>query len=196
MSKNIRGKKTQAEILDAAWDLVSKQGADAKVSEIARAAGISRQAVYVHFGSRGGLLMALVKRADERFQISEAFDDALALQDPRARLAGVLSAWLAFVPRIYPVAKDLIRLRDTDPESAAAWADRMHELRQRLLTLTTSLRKDGALNRAWTPEKASHFFWAQTSVQAWGLLRFECGWTEKDITRQLERSLVNTLLSD
>lgn len=196
MSKNIRGKKTQAEILDAAWDLVSKQGADAKVSEIAKAAGISRQAVYVHFGSRGGLLMALVKRADERFQIGEAFDDALALKDPRARLAGVLSAWLAFVPRIYPVAKDLIRLRDTDPESAAAWADRMHELRQRLLMLTTSLRKDGALNRAWTPEKASHFFWAQTSVQAWGLLRFECGWTEKDITRLLERSLINTLLSD
>ena len=36
------------------------------MAEIAKAAGVSRQAVYLHFGTRGGMLMALVKRADRR----------------------------------------------------------------------------------------------------------------------------------
>ena len=194
MSRNVRGHRTRAEILDKAWDLVSEQGADAKISEIAKEVGVSRQAIYVHFNSRGGLLVELVKRADERFEIKEAFDAALALDGPKDRLIATLDAWLVFVPKIYPVAKDLIRLRDTDPEASMAWNDRMEDLRGWLLTLTQSLHRDGALKATWSPENASQFFWTQSSVQTWGLLRYECGWSEKEITKRLQNSLVSTLL--
>ena len=196
VSRNSRGNRTRAEILDKAWDLISEQGADAKISEIAKAVGVSRQAIYVHFNSRGGLLVELVKRADERFEIKEAFDAALAIDDPKDRLIATLDAWLVFVPKIYPVAKDLIRLQDTDPEASIAWNDRMSDLRRWLLTLSKSLRRDGALKTSWTPEKASQFFWTQSSVQAWGLLRYECGWSEKEIAGRLKDSLVSTLLKE
>ena len=86
-----------------------------------------------------------------------------------------LQVWLEFVPKIYLVAKDLIRPRETDPEAATAWADRMDELREWLLDLTRSFETDGALKDSWTPEQASQFFWAQTSVQVWGLLKRDCG---------------------
>lgn len=194
MSRNIRGKRTRTEILDAAWDMISVHGADVSVSHIAKAVGISRQTVYLHFGSRGGLLVALVRRADQRFEIKELFESALALQDPEARLAKTLQVWLAFVPKIYPVAKDLIRLRETDQEAAAAWEDRMTDLRAWLLRLMQSLREDGALEEQWTPEQAGDFFWAQTSVQAWGLLHRECGWSEKLIAEKLQQALVGGLL--
>ncbi len=196
VSRNVRGNRTRAEILDKAWDLISEQGADAKISEIAKAVGVSRQAIYVHFNSRGGLLVELVKRADERFEIKEAFDAALAIDDPKDRLIATLDAWLVFVPKIYPVAKDLIRLQDTDPEASIAWNDRMSDLRRWLLTLTKSLRRDGALKTSWTPEKAGQFFWTQSSVQAWGLLRYECCWSEKEIASRLKDSLVSTLLKE
>lgn len=194
MSTNVRGDKTRAEVLDAAWDLISERGADVSISSIATAVGISRQTVYLHFGSRGGLLVALVRRADERFEIKEEFDAALEIEDPKERLSMTLRAWLEFVPKIYPVAKDLIRLRETDAEAAAAWADRMEELRVWLFALMSSLQKDGALKRKWTPETASQFFWAQTSVQVWALLTKDCGWSEKAVAEHLEFALTRSLL--
>ncbi|WP_458323630.1 TetR/AcrR family transcriptional regulator [Roseobacter sp. A03A-229] len=194
MSRNIRGEKTRAEILDAAWDLISERGADVSVSKIAAAVGISRQTIYLHFGTRGGLLVALVRRTDERFEIKEQFDAALSLPDPRDRFAMTLQAWLTFVPKIFPVAKDLIRLRERDAEAAAAWADRMEELQAWLLELMRSLHRDEALKDQWTPERASQFFWAQTSVQVWGLLRRDCGWSEEWIADSLQSALADSIL--
>lgn len=194
VSTNVRGDKTRAELLDAAWDLISQQGADVSVSKIARAVGISRQTVYLHFGTRGGLLVALVRRADERFEIKQKFDAALDLPDPRDRISMTLKAWLEFVPKIYPVAKDLVRLRDTDPEAAAAWADRMEELRHWLLELMLSVQLDGALKESWSAKEASEFFWAQTSVQVWGLLKHDCGWKEDTIATHLDMMLSQSLL--
>lgn len=196
MSTNIRGNKTRSEILDAAWDLISSQGADVSVSEIASTVGISRQTVYLHFGTRGGLLMALVRRADERFGIKEQFDAALEKSDPRERLRDTLRAWLNFVPKVYPVAKDLIRLRDTDTEAAAAWEDRMSDLRDWLLALTHSLYEDGALKGHWTPQQASRVFWAQTSIQVWGLLKSDCGWPDEEIAKCIEQAMLDCLLRD
>ncbi len=194
MSSNSRGRRTKTEVLDIAWGLISEKGADVSVSEIAAAAGITRQTIYMHFGSRGGLLVALVRRADDRFEIKESFDQALQLPDPRNRLTATLDAWLAFVPKIYPVATDLIRLRATDQEAATAWEDRMTALRTWLADLMQSLADDDALNDNWTPRQASTFFWAETSVQTWGLLRYDCGWDEATITQKMTLSLTRTLL--
>lgn len=194
VSTNIRGDKTRAELLDAAWDLISEQGADVSVSKIAKAVGISRQTVYLHFGTRGGLLVALVRRADERFEIKEQFEAALHLENPSLRVAMTLKAWLGFVPKIYPVAKDLIRLQETDPEAAEAWADRMEELRDWLLELMSSIEKDGALKKGWSSDAASQFFWAQTSVHVWGLLKYDCGWDEEAIASHLGTMLTQSLL--
>ena len=127
MSKTSRSRRTREEILDAAWDLIAEHGADVSVAEIAGQTGISRQAVYIHFGSRGGLLTALVRRSDDRFGIREDFASAFEASDPRERLNGCLAAWLAFVVKIQPVATELIRLRATDADAAAAWEDRMGE---------------------------------------------------------------------
>ncbi len=196
MSRNIRGDKTRAEILDAAWKLISEQGAGVAVSEIAKAVGVSRQTIYLHFGSRGGLLVALVRRADERLEIKEQFDAALILREPRERLARTLQAWLSFVPKVFPVAKDLVRLRETDTEAAVAWADRMDELQEWLLNLMLSLHRDGALKDHWTPEHASQFFWAQTSVQVWGLLKIDCGWNEEVIAETMWKALEDSLLQE
>ena len=195
MSSNSRGKRTKAEILDIAWNLISENGADISVARIAAAAGVSRQTIYLHFGSRGGMLVALVQRADEKFEIKEKFEVALSHAEPASRLTATIDAWLDFVPKIYPVAKDLIRLRETDQEASAAWEDRMTDLRRWLLNLMQSLQSDGALSAGWTPKRASEFFWAQTSVQAWGLLRKECGWSENAISERLKESLSEALLA-
>ena len=140
------------------------------------------------------MLVALVRRADERFEIKQQFDAALQLRNPRERVTTTLRAWLEFVPKIYPVAKDLIRLRETDPEAAAAWADRMKELREWLLELMLSVQQDGALRDGLSSNEASQLFWAQTSVQVWGLLKYDCGWNEEAIAAHLEALVTQSLL--
>ena len=58
---------TRQRILDATWDLLVERGSgDVPLEEVARAAGVSRQTVYAHFGSRTDLLVALVEGYKER----------------------------------------------------------------------------------------------------------------------------------
>ncbi len=184
------------EILDAAWDLIAIRGTEVSMAEIAKSAGISRQAVYLHFGTRGGLLMALVKRADERFAIREGFLAAMAAPTAADRLAACLDAWLAFVPKILPVATDLIRLRATDPDASAAWEDRMAELRSWLRELLQTVAADGALAPPWTVDDAADYVWVASSVQVWSLLVVERDWPPKRAAAVLKATIMKTLLSE
>lgn len=190
-----RTTRTRLGILDAAWDLVAEQGASASIAEIAAAAGITRQSVYVHFGSRGGMLMALLKRADERGQIFERFTVALSHRDPARRLEAALDAWLAFVPGIMPVARDLVRLRSTDHDVAAAWKDRMDELLGVWRQVARSLARDKALADGWTQAEAADFIWTSSSVQTYDLLTSDRGWTHKRACRAVKHGVSRTILA-
>lgn len=194
MSTNARSVATRQEILDAAWSLIAQRGAEVSMSEIAGVAGISRQAVYLHFGTRGGLLMALVKRADERLRIREAFQEAMGCPVPGERIDAWLAAWFGFVPEILPVARDLVRLRPTDPDAAAAWEDRMADLRKWMRELVASLAVDGALRDGWSIDDATDYLWTASSVQVWDLLAVERGWGSGPTAGLLRRTIPLALL--
>lgn len=191
-----RAERTRAEVLDVAWKLVADRGVDVSMAEVAAACGLSRQSLYLHFGSRGGLLVALVRRADERADIHGRFLAALTRGDPGARLDACLRAWLDFVPAIHPVASALLRSRGADPEAAHAWQDRMQELRDGFGLLSRSLRADGALARGLSAPAAADALWAGSSVQAWELLAVECGWGHPRAARFLRRSLARVVLRE
>ena len=57
---------THSQILEAALArLRANQGASLTMAEVAAQAGVSRQAVYLHFADRTALLTALVRHVDE-----------------------------------------------------------------------------------------------------------------------------------
>ncbi|MEM9635528.1 MAG: TetR/AcrR family transcriptional regulator [Pseudomonadota bacterium] len=194
MSSSRNLQRTRKEILDCAWKLIVERGAEVSLAEIGKAAGISRQSVYDHFGSRGGLLLALVRRADERLDIKARLFTAFEEEDPALRLQTTIDVWIVFVQEIFPVATDLIRLRTTDEAASDAWEDRMSELREWLLVLTGSLEKDGVLQNGWTAEAASEFLWASFSVQMWGLLTVDCNWQADTALKTLKRTSCQSLL--
>lgn len=165
------------------------------MSEIAKAAGISRQAVYLHFRTRGGLLMALVKRADDRFLIHESFLESLAQTTAAERIDTWLTAWFDFVRRILPVARDLVRLRPTDADAAAAWEGRMADLRCWLRDLVVSCEAEGALRAEWSIDEAADYLWATTSVQLWDLLAEERAWGGERAEATLKRTIAAALLN-
>lgn len=195
MSNLKKSDRTKTEILDAAWDMIAAQGAAVSLAAIAKEVGITRQSIYVHFGSRAGLLLALVRRADVRYSIWKDFDTACSEPVASDRLGAVLAAWLAFVPKIHPVATDLIRLRATDKDCAAAWKDRMDELYRFFLKVTTSFAKEGVLASGWDNESAADFLWSAVSVQAWDLLVSDRSRTPEQANVIIRRVVTETLLA-
>lgn len=190
-----RSTRTRAGILDVAWRVLAERGTDASIGEIADAVGLTRQAIYVHFRSRGGLLVALVRRADERAGIHARFRAALATPDPRQRLDAFLRVWFDFVPTIHPVASSLMRARADDPDAARAWADRMAALRHGFAALARSLRRDAALAADWTAPAAADFLWAGSSLHTWELLAIDRGWGATKTSKILRRSLAAAVLA-
>lgn len=195
MSTSDRSARTRRELLDAAWGLIAERGAEVSMAEIAAAVGVTRQSVYVHFGSRGGLLMALVRRADERGRIIERLTEALAVPEPGERLDRSLRAWLEFVVDIHPVALDLIRLRTQDADAALAWEDRMTDLLELFRALITSIAAQGALAPGWSEEQATDVLWATCSVQTWALLVRDRGWSPDDAAAAIRRTAAAALLA-
>lgn len=191
--KKARG-VTRNEILDRAWDLISEKGADISMSQIAAESRVSRQSVYLHFKTRGGLLLALVQRADERFEVKEGFFSALEIEDPAQRLDECLKVWFEFAVKIHPVATDLIRLRKTDDDANTAWTDRMADLRTWERQLVQSLADDVALSDDWQVDDAADFLWASTSIQIWDILYNDRSWNAAKISGILRRSVAKTLL--
>jgi AcrR family transcriptional regulator len=190
-----RTARTRGDILDVAWKLFAKKGAAVSMAEVAEGAGLTRQAVYVHFRSRGGLLVALVRRADERADIHAKFRTALETRDPAKRLDAFLAVWFDFIPEIHPVATTLSRARADDPDAAAAWDDRMASLHRGFGSLTASLRRDAALGSAWTAPAAADYLWAASCLATWELLAIHRAWGAAKTSRTLRRTLAVAVLA-
>lgn len=195
MSRKTKATRTRSDILDAAWEMISEQGADVSMSDIAKAVGLSRQAVYLHFGTRGGLLVALVRRADDRFEIREDYFAAMKRPEAAERLDECLRVWFRFVRRIVPVARDLVRLRATDTDAAEAWEDRMRDLRAWIRQLVATFQADGALAPGWDVDEAADYIWTASSVQVWDMLVREREWPELRAETTLRHTISAVILT-
>jgi AcrR family transcriptional regulator len=126
-------------ILDAAIDVLGERP-DASIDEVARSAGVSRQTVYAHYGSRAALVRAVQERA-----LAEAVAtiDAAALDEGSAaealdRLVG--AGWQTLVR--YPV---LIKLRA--PMSAEEEQELQQPVLDRLERLVRRGQRSGDFDR-------------------------------------------------
>ncbi|HTA36580.1 MAG TPA: TetR family transcriptional regulator [Solirubrobacteraceae bacterium] len=82
-------------LFDAAGqELTSREWADITMSDIARAAGVSRQTLYNEFGSRAEFAQALVLREAGRFIDAVQSTIAANLEDPRAALRETFELFL------------------------------------------------------------------------------------------------------
>ena len=145
------------------------------MSAIARAVGISRQALYLHFPDRTRLLLALVAHMDDREQLETGI--ATVRQAPDA--AGAIRAWARVQtwhnPRIAAVARALDAARPADPAAAAAWDDRGADRMSGATAIVERLRAEGRLAQSWTATEAATVLWELTSFRVWDDLVNDAG---------------------
>ena len=144
---------TRDRILDAAREITEKQGAAPTMSALARAVGISRQALYLHFPDRAQLLLALVAHHDEKEQLQAG----IATVTQAADAAGAIRAWARMQawrnPKIAAAARALNDTRHADPAAAAAWADRTGNRMRGAISITERLRAEGRLDPPGQPPR-------------------------------------------
>jgi AcrR family transcriptional regulator len=158
---------TRVRILDTAREITEKQGAVPAMAALARAVGISRQALYLHFPDRAQLLLALVAHVDDQEQLQAG----LATVTEAADAAGAIRAWARVQtwhnPKVAALARALDDTRHADPSAAAAWADRTADRMRGAVSIVERLRAEGRLDPAWTTTEAAALIWELTSFHVW-----------------------------
>lgn len=117
------------EVLDAALMLFAAQGfAHTTVEQVARAAGLSKAAVYLYFPSKKALLAGLVKRAVAPvadLALDGVGGGAIGGGDPRPRIAAMLRAVVARLaePGVMAIPALILREAAVAPEIAQVYRD-------------------------------------------------------------------------
>lgn len=185
---------TRTRILKSAWTLLESEGGSAvRMSDIAKAAGISRQALYLHFPARAELLVATTRYLDEANDIDGKLAPSRAASSGLERLDSFIDAWGNHIPTIYGVAKALMAMKDTDDEADAAWTDRLQAVRHGCEAAVKALKADGTLVTDHTQKQATDILWTMLSVRNWEHLVGDCGWSQKQYiekTKQMVRRVL------
>lgn len=169
---------TKSRILDATWKLLESGDKAVRMSDIAKAAGISRQALYLHFPNRAELLVATTRHIDSVKQVDARLAQSRSATSGRERLQAFIQAWGGYIPEIHGISVALRAMRDSDTEAAVAWDDRMQAVRHGCEAVVRAIAEDGNLRTGLTAQTATDLLWTLLSVENWERLVRDCGWTQ------------------
>jgi AcrR family transcriptional regulator len=169
--------KTRTRILEATWRLmVGRNGRGVRMRDVAEEAGVSRQAVYDHFGSRAELMVATARYGDEVRGLEGRLARYRAASGGVERLEAFVEFWGNYVPEIHGIARAMLAARETDEAVAAAWDDRMGVVQEACKDIVGRLERDGVLVPGWSLDEAGEMLWSLLSIGNWENLTLERGW--------------------
>lgn len=173
-----RAAPTRKAILTAARTLLAERRPETvSMDAVAERAGFSRQAIYRHFGSRAGLLTALLASVDESEGARAEVRLVLAAPSARASVERLVAWWTGYVPRFVGTARGVLAGKHADADLRIAWDDRMRALHDVCREVVERCRADGALRSELAPAEATDALWALLSVPLWIQLREDAGWS-------------------
>ena len=188
--------ETRRRILQAAWELLEQEGSVVRLVDVADRAGVTRQAVYLHFGDRSGLLVALM----------DFIDVSLGAVQLRAHIHGgatgveSLQRWIEtmswYTARIDRVTEILETSQYQDEALAAAWRDRMGRRQMHLRSIVERIAAAGHLAEGWSVEAAVELLYVVTMPGPLRELTRELGWTAEQYTHNLTRLVRSALLTE
>ncbi len=187
--------ETRTKILQATVETLEQEGGrGVRMGDIAKATGISRQAVYLHFTSRAELLTAAFLFLGDQLDVEGRLAPSRSAATGVERLERYIEFWGNYLPEIYGVAKALMMAQDTDEAAATAWRDRMLAMRDGCRAAVDALHNDGVLASEWTRPKATDALFALLQVPSWEYLTIECGWSNKEYIRRMTATAKRTFI--
>jgi AcrR family transcriptional regulator len=174
MSRN----NSRTQILEAALTLITRRGdANVTMAHVGRAAGVSRQAVYLNFADRADLMLALVRYADERRGLEGELDKIRTAPSGLAGVRALVALQARTNSEIWAIARAIDAVRRTDAEVENSWQDRLKSRLQGCRQIIARLANDGVLRKELKPAAAADILWTVTSLRTWEDLVLQRGWT-------------------
>jgi AcrR family transcriptional regulator len=196
-----QARQTRARMLDAAQGVFAERGyASSTIEAIALKAGVAIDTVYAGFGSKRGLLSALM---DVRVGGDDQPIALLERSGPQGvrRETNQKHQLEAFAKDITPVIErarpvdDIMRgAAAVDPEIAGLRAGIQEQRFQNMLKFVSWITANGPLRGGITEEAAASIVWTLTSPEMHRLLRVDRGWTPERYVEWLADTLTLTLL--
>lgn len=177
--------ETRIQILEAARAVFEEFGYyDAGLGAVAKTAGVSRQAIYLHFESKADLLTALhlhiyatdVLPALERHPTTDAASAWEALDAMIAVDADVVS-------KVWRIHEALQMARRQHPEVEETLRPREEDRYRGLIDLGRRLKREGALPAHIPARMFADMLWGLTGVGTYRSLVLERGWSLEQYRR-------------
>jgi AcrR family transcriptional regulator len=186
---------TRGAILDAAFRLAEGRGPEAvSMADVAREAGVSRQAVYLHYGSRSLLFVALVDHIDRVKGLGKHVAKASRAKTSLEMLDALVVLSADYIPKIHAIASAIDDRRRSDEAAAAAWDDRMGRRLGFDRRVAQWLHDDGLLHPDFTVDEAADLIWTVLSNRFWENLVIDRKWSRARYVRHVQKLLRRTLV--
>ena len=183
--------ETRVQILEAARAMFEELGYyDAALGAVAKKAGVSRQAIYLHFPSKAELLTALhlhifatdVAPALERHPMTDAMSALDALD-------AMIAVDVEVVSKVWRIHETLQMARRQHPEVDETLRPREEERYGGLLDLGRRLKRERALPPNIRVGMFADMLWGLLNVGTYRNLVIERGWSLDQYTRWVRNTI-------
>lgn len=171
--------ETRTAILDAARTLFEEQGYfGAGLEAVAKKAGVSRQAIYLHFASKADLLTALHLRIYET-DVVPALERHPIWTVPSAleALDASIAVDAEVASKVWRIHEALVVARRHHEEVDATLRPREADRYERYVQLARWLKRDGALPPKLRVGAVADILWGLISLGTFQSLVIERGWS-------------------
>jgi AcrR family transcriptional regulator len=185
---------TRRRILKAAAKLiVTHEGRNISLATVARAAGVSRQALYLHFADRTSLFLALADHVDEERGLPQAIQRVREAGSAVESLRALVAMQAELNPALWPIARVVDGMRRSDAAAEQVWQDRLARRLEGCRKLVEMLAAEGRLRSDLDRDTAADLLWTLTSLRAWEDLVLLRRWSAKRYQEHMN-AVVMTLL--
>jgi len=172
--------QTKTRILETTWKVLETRIDKNRMSDIAKAVGISRQALYLHYPTRAELLIATTKHIDKVKKVNQRLELSRAAGSGIERLHFFIKAWGGYIPEIHGMSVALRNMRENDKAAAEAWDERMQAVRHGCQAAVRAIEKDGKLKSDLSEQVATDILWTLLTVENWERLVLDCTWSQSE----------------
>ena len=180
--------ETRARILAAAEELIPQAGSSLGVDEIARHAGVAVQSIYDHFGSKGGLLTAVVDDFQRSAGLYDAFEAVFHSPDGETALRRMIDATFAVWHHAWTYIEFMLRSRRIDPVVGREVAILDRRRHGHLWAICQRIKDEGRISGDHTAAWAADQVFALTTPAVYEELVVRRGWRPGAATNSATRA--------
>jgi AcrR family transcriptional regulator len=185
--------RTRARIVDAARELLPT-GATVPVDAIADRAGVSVQTLYSHFGSKRGLLLAVIDSVQQDAGLYADFELVWSSPDGETALRRMLEATIRIWDGAWAIVEFAERARRVDPEIQGHLREVDGYRRSNLVSIAERLAVEGRLRARRDVATAADLAFALSLPAVYEELAVVRGWPLDRAVSAVTESVVTALV--